>query len=819
MDILRTARQQARRLVREPGFTAICVATLGLGIGVTTSMYSVVDAVLLEPLPYPEQDRLIGLWHTAPGLGFDEVNQSPALHYTYLEDGRVFEDVGMWSNGRSTITQLGAPEEVETMLVTHGTLNMLGAQPVRGRVFEAAEEEPGAPRTVILSYGYWQRAFGGDPAAVGKTLTVDGRLREIVGIMPADFRVLDHNADLLIPLVFDRTELFVGNFSYQGLARIKEGVTLEQVNADMARLVPVAIERYPGAITLTMAQEARFAPTVRPLAADVVGSIGEILWVLLGAVGIVLLIALGNVANLFVVRAEGRHRDVAVRAALGASRMRIAGEFLAESAVFALLGGVLGLGLTAAALRALRILQPDQLPRLQEIGIDGSVLLMLAGLTVLSAGLLALLPVLRYGQPRISSALREGGRNSSAGRERLRARSVLVVAQLALALILLAGSGLMIRSALALRSVDPGFRQPERLLTMRLAIPSAEVSDAEAVTAVHENLIRALEAVPGVASVGLTSSLPMSGNTSNDPVEFEDFQVPAGTLAPIRRYTHISPGYFETMGMRMIAGRDFSWDDLRNRPPIVVLSETLAREHYEDPAQAIGRRVRNTEGREWREIVGVVSDVHDDGLDQPATAVAYWPMLKNSLWGEGLEARWSMGYALRLNATPTPALYEAVQKAVWSVNPNLPLAGLQTLDRSVTESLARTTFTLIMLVLAASVALILGGVGLYGVISYSVTQRTREFGVRMALGARAGDVGRMVLTDAAKLIAIGVTVGIAGGLAATRAMQSILFGVAPFDPLTFAAVALLLAMIGLTAALVPVARAARVNPLESLRYE
>jgi predicted permease len=811
-------RPLLRRFLRTPAFTFVSLLTLALGIGATTAMFAVVNGVLLRPLPYPDPDRLVGVWHEAPGLVAEPVNQSPALHFTYRDESRVFDEIGMWAESRPTVTGLGEPERIEAMRVTDGTLRLLGARPVRGRIFTPEDDAPGAPLTALVSWSYWQTRLGADADVIGRSITVEGRAREIIGVLPRGFRLLDRDAALYLPFQFDPAEVILGNFSYQGIARLRDGASIALANDDLARLLPVAAERFPRGITLQMMQEARFAPAVRPLAVDVVGDIGTMLWVLLGTVGIVLLIACANVANLFLVRAEGRYREVAVRTALGASRWRIAQDFLAEGVLLPLFGGAAGLALAAAGLRLLRNIGPERLPRLHEITLDGTVLLAALLLSVMAGALLAVVPMLRHARENITGALRDGGRGGE-GRERHRARSVLVVGQLALALMLLAGSGLMIRSAQALRSVHPGFDAPEAILSFRLSIPAAEVAEPDAVLLVHEQIRSAVEAVPGVSRASLASAAPMDGNSSVDPIEAEEFPVPPGQLAPIRRYAWIAPGWFETMGTTIVAGRDFGWDDLRNRAPIVLVSESLAREYWGSADAAIGRRVRNVEGRPWREVVGVVSDIHYEGLDRAAPATAYWPMLLADLWEDETFTQRSMTYVLRLERDFTSALADDVRRAVWSVNPNVPLADLRTLDQLVQRSMARTSFTLVMLGIAAVVALLLGAIGLYGVISYAVAQRTREFGVRMALGARGTDVGRIVLRHAALLIGVGVAAGLLAAFATTRLMSALLYGVAPFDPLTFGAVALLLAGIAIAASLVPVARAARVDPMEALRSE
>jgi predicted permease len=819
MEPARAIRQFVRRFRRAPSFTAICVLTLALGIGATTAMVAVVDGVLLEPLPYPDQERLVGVWHEAPGLGFDEVNQSPGLHATYRDDGRVFEAIGMWAGARVTITGLGEPEQIDGMRVTDGTLGMLGATPVRGRIFTLEDDAYGAPLTAVLSWSYWQTRFGGDPATVGRTISVNARPHEIIGVLPRDFRLLDTDPQIFLPLQINPANLIIGNFSYQGIAKLRPGTTIEQANADLERLLPIAAERFPGAITLTMMREARFAAAVRPLHVDAVGDIGNVLWVLLGTVAIVLLIACANVANLFLVRAEGRYREVAVRTALGASRGRIAREFLTEGVGMALIAGVLAVGLAAGGLRLLRAFGAERLPRLHEVAIDGSVLIVAFLLSLLAGGLLSVVPILRHGGGNVAGSLREGGRGGSAGRERHRARSTLVVAQLALALLLLAGSGLMIRSALAMRNVDPGFDAPSSLLTMRLSIPSAEVSDPLAVVALHERIMQEIAGLPGVAAVGTASHIPLDGNNSSDPLEFEEFPVPTGQLAPIRRYTWLSPGFFSTMGTPLVAGRDFTWDDVRNHRNVVIVSEAMARQYYADPREAVGKRVRNIATAPWREVIGVAADVHADGVDQEAPQTAYWPLLVEDVWADGLNTQWSLGYAVRLDRPLTPALMSAIRTAVWSVNPNLPLASVRMMDELVDRSMARTTFTLIMLGIAALLALALGAIGLYGVISYAVAQRTREFGVRMALGARRGDVGSLVLRHAGVLVALGVGAGLLAAFGLTRLMSAILFGVAPADPITFGAVAVVLALVAFVASVVPVLRATRVDPLEALRWE
>jgi predicted permease len=816
-----SSRQLLRKLLRSPLFTLVSVGTLALGIGANAAIFSVVYGVLLKPLPFEDPEPLVGIWHSAPGLGFDKVNQSPALHFTYRDSGRVFEQVGMWDNEQVSVTGLAEPERVESMSVTDGTLALLRVRPKIGRNFTREDDSPGSPLTVILSEAYWQRRFGADPGVLGRTLVVNGKAREIIGVLPADLRFLRFSPDLFLPMQFDPAEVFLGNFSYQGIGRLKPGMSIEEANADVRRMIPLAAEKYTRGLSLQMLQEARFDANVVPLKEDVVGDVGNVLWVLLGTVGLVLLIACANVANLFLVRTDARQQELALRTALGADRGRLSRELLLESVTLGILGGVLGLGLAYAGLRLLTAIGPESLPRLNEIRIDPTVLLFTFLISVLSGILFGLFPLAKYGRMSLTPALKEGGRGGSEGRERHRARSFLVVTQIALALVLLVGSGLMIRSFQALREVHPGFERPEEVLTVRLSIPTAEVEKPEEVLNMHRRILERVEAIPGVDSVGLSSSVTMDGWDSNDAIWVEDFPTPEGQLPPIRRFKWVSENFFETIGNPVLVGRAITWRDMDTRAPVVMVSENLAREYWGDPAKALGKRIRQsfeTPGP-WREIVGVVGNEHDDGVAEEPPAIVYWPMLLEKFWDQDLAVQRSMVYAIRTRRLGTPTFLEEVRSAVWSVNPNLPLANVRTMQEILDDSMARTSFTLVMLGIAAGVALVLGAVGIYGVISYSVSQRTREIGVRMALGAARRDVNRLVLREGLPLIAAGLAFGLAAAFGLTRLMSALLFGVSPVDPVTFAAVSIALAAVALVASYLPARRASSMDPTEALRWE
>ncbi|MBZ5627095.1 MAG: ABC transporter permease [Acidobacteriia bacterium] len=810
-----------RRLFRAPMFTFITVITLAVGIGVNTAIFSVVSGVLLKPLPYRESDRLVGIWETAPGLGFKEINASPATYFTFREEGRAFEDVGMWRRDAVNITGTGQPEEVSALDVTDGTLPILGMQPILGHWFTRKDDSAGSPQTVMLAYGYWQRRFGGDPSVIGRRILVDAEAREVIGVLPRNFRFMDFKPDLVLPLQLDRNKVFIGNFSYLSLGRLKPGVTLAQANADVARMLPIMAQKFPPApgMTAKMFEEARLGPSVRPLKQDVVGDVGGVLWVLMGTVGMVLFIACANVANLALVRAEGRQQELAIRAALGAGWAQIARELLFESVTLGLIGGALGLGLAGAALRLLVALSPANLPRLDEITVDAPVLLFTMTISLVAGLLFGLVPVFKYAGPRLGSALRQGGRTLSQGKERHRARSVLVVVQVALALVLLIGSGLMIRTFQALRSVEPGFTRPDEIQTLRVSIPDALVPKPELVVRMENDILQKIAAIPGVVSAGFGNSITMDGNYDNDPVFAEDRHYTEGQIPPIRRYKFVAPGYFKTMGNPLLAGRDLTWTDSYEMRPVVLVSENLAREFWRDPAAALGKRVRENPKGAWREIVGVVGNERDDGADQKAPAVIYWPIMVKNFWDMPVRVQRTMAFAIRSSRTGSGGFLNEVRQAVWSVNSDLPIASVRTAGEIYAKSMARTSFTLVMLAIASGMALLLGVVGIYGVIAYSVSQRTREIGIRMALGASQESVRRMFVRHGLWLTGIGVGCGVAGAAALTRLMSTLLFEVSPLDPTTYGAVAVVLVAAALLATYLPARRATAIEPVDALRAE
>jgi predicted permease len=791
-------RCAARMFAKQPGFAAAAVLTLALGIGATTAIASVVYGVLLKPLPFHESERLVSLLHTSPDGGR---NHGPATYFTYRENQQVFEDIGAWDRNQVTITGPGDPEQIDVLSVSDATLPLLRVQALLGRVFSKEDDAPGRPLRAILTYGYWQRRFGGAANVIGQPLVIDGTPAEIIGVLPSSFRFpRSNNAVMLLPLQLDPTEAWI-SFDFQALARLKPGVTMSQANADLARMIPLLPRVF---------EVLKLQPNVRSQAAYVIGNIGDILWILFAAVGVVLLIACGNVANLFLVRAEGRQQELAMRAALGASRGRLARVLLSESVLLALAGGALGLVLAQAAIGLLRRLAPARLPRIDEIGIDLTVLLFTLAVSLLSGALFGLIAVVKVGSPS-AAALKGGGRSASDAPDRHRARNALVVGQVALALALMIVSGLMIRTVAAMRQVQPGFTRPEAVQTFRLSIPEGLISDPQQVARTHESIAQRLLQVPGVASVGLSSSITMDGENNGNSLHVEEFPVPEGTLPPLFRFKSFAPGYFETMGNRIVAGRSITWTEIYQRRPVILISEILARKYWKEPARALGKRVRASCDCLWREIVGVVGDERDDGLNYPATPIVYWPLLNDSY------QRQAISYAVRSNRAGTAAFQRELEQAVWSVNSNLPVAAVQTLDEIQARSMAQTSFTMVMLAIAASVALLLGIVGIFGVITYIARQRTREIGIRMALGAQVGDVRLMFLRHGLFLTATGIAIGIGFGLALSRVLSALLFGVGPMDPMTYAAVSGVLAAVALLATYLPARRASRVDPVVALR--
>ncbi len=817
-------KQVFRRFCRAPLFAAVILITVAIGVGANTVIFSVVEGVLLKPLPYKVSDRLIGVWYKAPAINIPKINMAQYLYFTDREQSETLEDIGLYGFLSFHITGGVEPEQVQGLEVTDGTLPILGVRPVLGRLFTRRDDSPNTPQTVILTYAFWQRHFGGDATVVGRTLKLDGELHEIIGVLPTDFEFLDrYDVDVIVPGQLDRSKTTLGGFSVNGLARLKPGVTLQQATADLTRLVPIATQSFPppAGFGIKMFEQANFTPSLQPLKTDVIGDIGNVLWVLMGSIAIVLLVACANVANLLLVRMEGRRQELAIRAALGADRKNMIAGLLLESLVLGCAGSAIGLGLAGVALRMIIAASPTGLPRLHEIGIDIPVLLFTGGLTVFVSLVIAMIPILKYSGIKATTGLREGGRGLSQSRERHRARKTLVVVQVALALVLLICSGLMIRTFRALTRVSPGFSDPNTIASFDIFIPTSQVPDTSRIDVLRmeQAIANQLSAVPGVSSVAISSSLPMNQDRSLDPLYASDHRYKEGDLPPISMEKFISPGFFKTMGIPLIAGRDMTWEEELEKRPVVVVSENLARKYWGSSAAAIGKLVRVGATDPWHEVVGVVGDVYDNGVNQDPPTSVYWGLFQDNFVTQKELVRRYVHYVIRTPRAGSASFFNDSERAVWSVNHDLPLAYNKTIGELYTKSMARTSFTLVLLSIAGAMTLLLGVIGLYGVIAYAISQQTREIGIRMALGAQRTALTRMYIGEGLILTVIGVIGGVAVALTTMRLMSSLLYHVSPVDPWTYFVATGSILIIACIATYVPSRKAAVVDPMHALRAE
>jgi putative ABC transport system permease protein len=808
-----------RRLRRAPGHAFVLLLTLATGIGATTAIFSVVKGVLLDPLPFEEPDRLVSIWASAPGIGGDLLPQSLAMNATIEDHARSFEEAGVWEPRVRSVDLGDGPEEVTAIRVTHGTLPTLGVQPALGRIFTFEDTQTGSPETVILSHGFWTDRFGSDPGVLGQTLLLGGSPGEIIGVMPEGFRIMDRDAALYYPLRYTRASLTLSNFVYFGIGRLAPGVSVQEATAELQRLIPRAAEEYPGGLTAETLAEIEASPVLHFLEDEMLGGVRDVLWVVFGGALILLVVACTNAANLILVRAESRERSLAVQSAMGSPRGRVALHFLTEGLVLGVAGGVVGIALAWGALGVLRAGDPGNLPRLQEVGLEPGVIVFLFGISVASGLVLGLLPLLRFWGLNVASALKEGGRGAGGGLAGHRLRNALSVAQLGLAMVCLVGAGLMVRTYVALTTQRPGFSRPEEVLTFRVSVERAQEPDGERVPQVFEALARSLSDLPGVESVGLSTSVPMGDDYGYDPVYAEDVPLPEGQQPPIRRFKYIGGGYHEAVGNPVIAGRALEWRDIHNRAPVAMVTEGMARELWGDAAKAIGRRISVEPDGDWREVIGVVGDVRDDGMEKPVVDIVYWPMAIAGYLGNELFLQRTMMVVVRGPRVGAPEFLGQVKSTVQTLLPGEPLARVATMKEIEERSLARTSFALVMISLAAGLTLLLGCVGVYGVISYAVRQRTFELGLRISMGAEAGDVIAMVLKQGMVLGIVGVGVGLGAALGAGRLLQSILFGVESTDPATLASMGVVLLLVVLGATYLPARRAARADPMVALRAE
>ena len=819
--IARDVRLGIRSLRRAPAFTAVATVTLALGIGSATAAFSVINGVLLKPLPYPHSEALVAVWHTAPGANIvGPIDTSAAQYFTYRDSTRTFEAFGLWN--RETVTLAGAagPEQLQAILVTHGTLDALGVPPAVGRWFTIQDDTPGATATVVLTHAYWERRFSADRSIVGRAITINAQARTVIGVMPKGFRVVTEHPDVLLPFQFNRATLSLGQFNYRSLARLKRGISLEDANADVARMLPILLASWPpprGA-TRQALESFRLTPALRPLKDEVVGNAGQVLWIVTATVGMVLLMACANVATLVLIRTQGRQSELAVRLTLGAGRGEVARGVLVEHLVLAVAAGVLGIGLAFATRSIFLALAPDNLPRLDEVTIDPAVVGSALLAAVMSGVGLGLLP-LKYAGARLPALTQASRRTTTDAPQVLRVRGLLVTAQVALALVLLVGSGLMIRTFAAMRAVEPGFTDPDRLQLVRLALAPAQVPESERVLQLEAEIRDRMAALAGVSAASFANAAPLEPS-GGDAVFAEDHAYAAGQLPPVRRFKFVAPGYFSAAGTRLIAGRDLTWADLYDRRPVALVSENMAREMWRSVPAAIGKRIRENSANPWREVVGVVADVHDDGVHLPARAIVYWPALVDHFGRSGgVFAPRVATFLLRSARSGSPDFIDEIRRAVWAVHPGVPVAQVRTLGSLYQASMARTSFTLVMLGLAAATSLALGGIGIYGAIAFAAAQRRREVGVRMALGAQHKDIRRAFVRQGMTLAASGVGCGLLAAAGLTRFMESLLFGISPLDAMTFLAVAVIICATAAVASYIPARRAALADPMDALRAD
>jgi len=805
-DFLQDLRYAARILWKNPGFTAVAVIALALGIGANTAIFSVVNTVLLRPLPYKDPEQLVMVWEDASRHGYPRDTPAAANFVDWRDQNSVFSGMAAVEDGNFNLTGTGDPERLKGRRVSANLFPLLGVDPQLGRVFTAAEDQPGAQGVVVLSHRLWQRRFGGDPAIIGKTLTLNDEIHTVVGVMPARFKFPENDDELWVPIALTAQEAANRNRHYlEVVARLKPGVTLAQAQSEMTTIGARLQQQYPESNT-------DLGVAVTSLQEHLVGDIKPALLILLGAVGLVLLIACANVANLLLARAAIRQKEIALRVALGARRWRLLRQFLTESVLLATLGGILGLAIAYAGLLLLGSFIPENISQAREISLDLKVLgftLLVSLLTGFIFGLAPAIQALRMNQ---SETLKEGGRDSVTGRSGKRLRGLLVTAEVAVSLVLLIAAGLLINSFLRLRNIDPGFKV-DHLLTMKIELPQPKYEAFERRSAFYTDLVQRVQSLPGVQSAAVTTNLPLyrQGNSTSARLEGKPDPPPGQELIVVTRF--ISPAYFETMSIPLLGGRQFTDRDTETTPNVAVISETMARRFW--PGEnAIGKRLsfgRVRTDADWIQVIGIVKDVRQFELNAEPRPQVYMSYRQGDFFPPD-------DLVVKTDVEPA-SMAAAVRKAVWEIDKDQPVSNIKTMEEILAGSIARQRFSMLLLGVFAGVALLLAAVGIYGVMSYSVAQRTHEIGIRMALGAQTGAVLKLAVGYGLKLVFAGVLIGLVAAFALTRLMSTLLFGVTPTDPATFALISLLLVGVAAVASYIPARRATKVDPLVALRYE
>jgi predicted permease len=825
MSFAQQLRFAWRSLRRTPAFTISAILTLVIGIGASVAIFAVINGVLLRPLPYGEPDRLVGTWFSLPGVSIEKGNQTSGTYYTFRRFARSIVNMGLSQESAVNLAApggVGEPERVSSAFITGSLIPTLQVTPLLGRNFSETEDAPNGPIVAIISEQLWRTQFGSDPAIIGKLVDINGMSREVVGVMPASFRYPTAETRLWFPLQLDPNASFSGGFNYNGVARLAPGFSVEAAQRDFVTVLPRWAEIYPsmapGVTTQMVIDQAKPNPILVPLREDQTSSIAKTLWMVAAAAGLVLLVACANVANLILVRADSRHRELAVREALGAGRARVLSHFAAESTLLAGISGALGLVVAWMAVRGLVVAHPADIPRLAELRIDATTVLFAFGIAVFVALLTSAIPALRVGRSALASALREGGRSGMVGKTQQRLRGAMVSVQIALALVVLAGSGLLLRTFQQLTAVRPGFNS-ENVATFWLSLPRARYANDSAIVRFWSDLTARTEALPGVRSATVVSRLPLLRyGMNNDPFYPEGDAEWTSKIPPLQIYARADGRYFETMGIPLIAGRTFERLGVQHDGEAII-SQRTAELFFKDSTgqSALGKRFRELPGGPLQTVIGVVGTVRDTSVAGSPTGAVYYPvsMDRDTLYGSGQRAM-----ALVVKTTVDPSMIRnPVLGVVQTLDATLPTFDVRPMPDVLRNSMAQLSFMIVMLGAAALVTLLLGAIGLYGVMAYVISLRTRELGVRVALGASPRSVAAMITGQGLTLTLAGVVGGLVLFTALARFLKVFLYGVAPGDPLTLVAASTLLIAIAALASWIPARRAARVDPAEVLRAE
>lgn len=804
-----------RMLTKNFGFTAVAVLSLAIGIGANSAIFSVTDALLLRPLPYKDAERIAILWNRSPGLNIEQDWFSLGQYLDIKIENNVFDQVAITLGGSFNFTGQGTPEHVEGARVSSSLFPLLSAKTSLGRVFMPEEDEKGKPPTVVLSHGFWQRRFGSDPDVIGKTLTLNDKSFTIVGVLAADFSLTKEvmptlngiqRSDVLLPLPMSESDRASrGGEDFNIFARVKPGVTFAQAQAEMDALAEQMKKQYPE----NYPADGRLTISVVPLLEQVVGDIRLALYVLFGAVGFVLLIACANVANLLLSRAAVRQKEIAIRTAVGATRLRILRQLLTESVLLALAGGLAGLVLALVSIKVLRMFGPENIPRLNEVGIDGRVMAFTFFISLLTGIIFGLAPALRASRVDLNKVLKDGGRSSVGGTGHHQIRKLLIISEVALSLILLIGAGLLIRSYQRIVNASPGF-DPHNVLSLRLSLPAARYSKPDSVSSFYKRLGEKAKQLPGIESFGMNFFLPLSANSAAwGPITIEGYVPKTASELIISNERFVSPDYLRTMGIPLIKGRDFDERDIKGAPEVVVVNEELAERFWpgEDP---IGKRLQRGGKGPWRTVVGVVRDEKEFSLENEPPITIFHPIEQFTIGSRYFVAR---------TASDPARMIAAITEEIRELDPELPVYDVSTMEQRLHDGLARRRFSMFLLGVFAAFAVVLASIGIYGVMTYWVNQRTHEIGIRMALGAGQRNILRLVIRQALVLVSFGIVAGLAGAFALTRVMSSLLFGVSATDRFTFIMISLLLGAVALLASYIPARRATKVDPMVALRHE